>query len=255
MKDNPFESVAIHPKANEAIKGGHFQLDYFRNFRFLFESSNGFVNLLLCSVIQLIPVIGPIILMGYQYEISESLVRQRGGVYPDFTFDRFTNYLVRGVWPFLVALIVGLTTIPIFFLFWFAFMFAMTAVNFNASPAIAIAIPVGVFFFWIGFILFANLLLIPFSSRAGLGQDFGKSFDFAFARSFIGLVWKELLLGILIIALCSPFIAFAGILLLIVGYFPAIALISMAVGFHHHQLYCLYLSRGGTPIPFKPLEN
>jgi hypothetical protein len=44
----------------------------------------------------------------------------------------------------------------------------------------------------------------------------------------------------------------AGALVLCIGAYPAGAIVGMAHAFMFYQLYSLYLSRGGTPIPLKP---
>src|SRR6516225_3384550 len=112
---------------------------YLQSYSFLFGSRNWVNNLLLASLCVLIPVIGPIILIGYLFEVIDVLLGRRpwpsdkktanraseairepplvtprletpahDGAYPDLTFDRLGEHLTRGVWPFLVQLIVSL---------------------------------------------------------------------------------------------------------------------------------------------------
>src|SRR5262245_15579904 len=78
-------------------------MQYVRAYRYIFDSLKWMTNVLLCAVCSLIPVIGPLILFGYMFELVEFMHRRKSDVgYPDFTFDRFSTYLMRGLWPFLV---------------------------------------------------------------------------------------------------------------------------------------------------------
>src|SRR5262245_40908593 len=84
---------------------------------FVKKKPGGFTNLLYGCVCVLIPVVGPIILLGYRAEIAEDLERDpQLEDYPDFTFNRFADYLQRGIWPFLMQLIVSLAATALIFL-------------------------------------------------------------------------------------------------------------------------------------------
>lgn len=90
-------------------------------FRYLFERSGGFVNLLLITVCQFIPVVGPIVLLGYRAEVSVALDNDPNMLrHPKFDFNRFGEYLSRGVWPFLIALIMSFLSVPIVMESWFS---------------------------------------------------------------------------------------------------------------------------------------
>jgi len=87
-------------------------MKYMESYRFLFRSPNWITNLLLCTVAQFVPVIGPMVFLGYQFEIIEFLHRRGDGDYPDVDLDRLNRYLGRGAWLFLVHLVVYLPLIP-----------------------------------------------------------------------------------------------------------------------------------------------
>ena len=61
-------------------------------FRYFVTKPGGFTNLLLLSVCQLIPGIGPIVIMGYRAEVAEALDRDDGlRRHPNFDFGRFVE--------------------------------------------------------------------------------------------------------------------------------------------------------------------
>src|SRR5580692_5496549 len=89
-------------------------MNFIQAFRYILDRPGGSVNLLLITVSQFIPVVGPIVLLGYRAEVSVALEHDpRLKRHPKFDFGRFVQYLTRGVWPFLISLILSLTIIPV----------------------------------------------------------------------------------------------------------------------------------------------
>src|SRR5258708_32650071 len=85
-----------------------------RMLSYVFENPNWFMNLLLAALCALIPIIGPIVLKGYLYEAVIGLLAVGGARYPDFNFSRFGDYLMRGLWPFLVGLVCSFALLPFY---------------------------------------------------------------------------------------------------------------------------------------------
>src|ERR1700687_1905721 len=81
-------------------------MKYIYSYRFLFESPNWLMNLLAAAICLVVPVVGPMVFLGYVFEIIESLHRRKGSPYPDFDTKQLMKYLTRGLWPFLVRLVV-----------------------------------------------------------------------------------------------------------------------------------------------------
>lgn len=78
-------------------------------FRYAIDRTGGWTNVLLITVCFLIPIVGPIVMMGYRAEVAEALIRDPDlRRHPLFKFDRFAEYLSRGVWAFLIALVVSI---------------------------------------------------------------------------------------------------------------------------------------------------
>src|SRR5438093_320718 len=83
-------------------------------FSYFLSKRGGFTNLLLLTLCQLIPVIGPIVALGYRAEVPLALSRDSDRRrHPNFDFNRFVKYLTRGLWPFLVGLIVAFLGLPV----------------------------------------------------------------------------------------------------------------------------------------------
>ncbi len=231
------------------------ELDYLRSLQFITENPKWLQNVLFLAVCQMLPIVGPLLISGYQFEVAESLLhRTRSGTYVDFDFDRFKDYLLRGLWPFLVTLVFSMIlTFPLAIL-WMGSFFVMMAVGKSNGPAPELVI-LGfacVFFVVMVISIAFNVLLVPLLLRAGYSQDFGQAFNLQFAKNFLALMWKETLLATLFLAVISIPLFFAGMLLCFVGVYFTVSILMLAYAhLIDYQLYALYLSRGGEPIPLK----
>jgi hypothetical protein len=95
------------------------------------------------------------------------------------------------------------------------------------------------------------LVTLPMSMRAGLSGEIGEGFNFAFVKDFLARTWKDALLANLWMMAIGQIVGLLGLMLCVVGIYPAAAL-NMFEGTHlHWQLYGIYLSRGGAAIPLK----
>ena len=227
-------------------------MQYFRAYGFIFDSPQWLITLLIGIVCMFVPVVGPMVFMGYLYDVIEALHRDPEQVYPPFDFNRLLDYLIRGAWPFLVRLLVSL---PFVFL---------TALLVGVCIAVAVAVSGGdssgpgwvlvpVAIFVVFACMFAmSLVAMPMALCAGLAQDFAAGFDTAFVRDFLARVWRELIIAELFLGFSGLTLVVLGYAALCVGVYPAAVWINCAMFHLHYQLYELYLQRGGTPIPLKP---
>lgn len=228
---------------------------YLDSYGYIFRSPDWGTNVLLGGLCQLIPIVGPIVMWGYQFEIIDSLLRQSEAIYPKFDFNRFVDYLKRGVWPFLVGLILGAIMMPVMIVLQVMMSAGMAAVGAaaeNDSDGAAIAIMVvvmGVFF--LAIMVLTTLMwfiTVPMALRAGLSQDIGESFRLAWIKDFVSRVWKEQLLSALFLSVTSFVVVMVGLALCCVGVYPAVAVIMFAQAHIYYQLYSLFLRRGGAPV-------
>jgi len=231
-------------------------MHYLRSYLFIFDSPKWALNLLFGAVCLLIPAVGPLLVQGYCFEVIEALHRRRRDTdYPEFTFEKFVPYLVRGVWPFLVGLVIMVPLGFLFFIGFFGIGVASAAVAGGGRGPAGNAAGVLILLMYLGFFLLLALVsfvTMPLLLRAGLIQDFAPAFALAFAKDFLGKMWVEMLLSTLFLWVTSPFVLLAGVLAFCVGYIPAAMIILLAQHHLWYQLYELYLQRGGQPIPLKP---
>jgi hypothetical protein len=204
----------------------------------------------------IIPVIGQLVFMGYQYEVAENLCLTRGSRYPDFDVNRFADYLGRSIWPFLVSLVSAVVMIPLVIVIYVMLIAAVAGAASAGGDELGGVLAVLAFLVvmvlgmaaWIGVLL----VLTPMTLRAGLQQDFAAAFDFGWIMDFIKKTWVEMVLSTLFMAFSGVLVALIGYMALCIGAFASMAIILLAQAHFMYQLYTLYLSRGGTPIPFKP---
>ncbi|MCE9555531.1 MAG: DUF4013 domain-containing protein [Planctomycetes bacterium] len=238
--------LSTPPSTRTAIEWGE-------SVNFLFREPNWVMTLLLGTVCQFIPVIGPIVLMGYQFEVVIDLTTSQGAGYRPFDFNRFVAYLKRGVWPFLVALITMMVMIPLFYIAMIAVVFAGIGTGHAVGGGVGgvLAVIVG----FVGFLLLTalmavmNLVMQPMLLCAALTQQLGQAFRFDLVRDFISRIGKEMFLAFLFQMLVGWLLLFVGMLACFVGMYPAMIVMFMMQGHLLYQLYELYRARGGEVIP------
>ncbi len=256
---NPYQASTTDPKPH---LGERESMEYMRAINYVTESPKWTMNLLwgsLCILsTQVIPIVGQLLWIGYQFEIVEDLLRHPGRVgYPDFDKDRFKEYLTRGLWIFLVMLVVMVVFAPVMGVMVLGLM-AVVGVLGAASGGDEQAIGIGVFVMMavmmvlmFVFSIVMTVVVTPLTIRAGLTQDFRASFDFAWIKDFMRQMWIETLLAQLFWMASAVLLYLLGALACLIGVFPAVAFVLLVQGHLYMQLYQLYLSRGGQPIPFK----
>jgi len=259
MSTNPFAAPQTPPYAplpkTPAFKPIE-RLQYLRMYQYIFDNPNWVTNVLLGGLCGLIPVVGPIVLLGYQYEIVIGLLMNGGQRYPDFDFNRFADYLMRGVWPFLVQLVAGLVLMLPVMLVMMVPLFALMglAANTHDNAAAGVGLLLG-FLVWMLIMILVSLVpaivLIPMQMRAGLALDFGVAFNFGWIVDFIKKTWLDMLLGLLFLAFTATLLVLLGYVACLIGVFFAMPIIYLAQAHFVYELYLLFLSRGGEAIPIK----
>jgi hypothetical protein len=203
-----------------------------------------------------IPILPYLLIVGHMFEMIESLYLTRGTRYPDFDFNRFSEYLGRGIWPLLIGFIFVFPLLILIYGGMVAVVFAAAAAGAaggdELGPVLAVVVGLLGFVMLIAILMGIGLLVTPMVLRAGLQQDFGGAFDFGWAFDFVKKTWVEMVLCSLFMQLTGMLLHMLGFLALCIGVYVASAVVMMAHGYFLYQLYSLYLSRGGTPIPLKP---
>jgi hypothetical protein len=113
----------------------------------------------------------------------------------------------------------------------------------------SILLILGVFGCYILMFLVMILLQVPLRLRATITQDFGSSFNWRFYKHFYSLVWPEVLQAGAFSVFITAVLMIAGVVACYVGMFFTMPLTFYV--WHHleRQLYDVYLSRGGDPVP------
>jgi hypothetical protein len=221
-----------------------------------FKSPKWTMNMLLGGVCALIPFIGQIVLKGWLITGFWGRDDDRPESFPDFDFNKFGKYLERGLWPFLVTLVTSLVLGMVFAVFMVPFAMIMSLLSGGShgheNGCVGAFMAMFMFFFYIMMIVAIVFLITPLVLRASITQDFGQSFDFAFVKRFVSLVWKEILLSALFQIVVSMALVCLGALVLCVGMYFAVVPAYFCWIHLQKQLYRLYLSRGGEPVPPSP---
>lgn len=257
---NPYQPPQSFPTADAPQKPApdvhQEKLQYLRSYQYIFENPEWMTVVLWGALLAIIPVAGPLVMLGYMFVVIDSLLESKATRYPVLDLNRFVDYLVRGLWPFLATLVVSLVLIPVFFVvFFLVFMVLGIAGQAGgedaAGAAMLIMMPL-LFLIEIVAIFAVNLISLPLMLRAGLAQDFGETFNFAWIKDFVRKMWVETLLAILFLMVSSIPLVLLGYLACCIGVLLVQPVIMLAYAHLLYQLYAIYLTRGGTPVFAKP---
>lgn len=255
VKPNPYEPARAHPVAPTK----EFRVNHSQALNFVFESPSWIQNILLLTLCVFIPIVGPIVVYGYQFEMIEYLHRSRGSRYPDFTFNRFSEYLSRGLWVFLVALIINLVAIPLIWGIMFGGIVVIGLVAGTVGPdAAGMSMILTVPFFVVAMVtawVFMAIIMAPMLLGAGLAQDFGQGFNMSFISEFISNTWKQIIVSTLVVVMVSFATTLVGALAVCIGMYFAMSYMMMVMAHLGWQMYELHLSKGGARIPLKPVAQ
>jgi hypothetical protein len=221
-----------------------------------FKSPKWMMNTLLAGLCVFIPFVGPIVIKGWLITGFWGREDERCETFPDFDFNNFGKYLERGLWPFLVTLVSGLVLGVVLSVFIVPIVMLITLLiptdNGTAGGCAAALLFTVMMVFYVVMVAALMLVLTPLTLRASMTQDFGESFNFAFVKKFIALTWKEIILSSLFLMAASVILVCVGVLALCIGMYFATVPVYFCWIHLHKQLYALYLSRGGEPIPLSP---
>src|SRR4029079_9075263 len=78
------------------------------------KSPKWMTNLLLAAVCCIIPIVGPMVVLGWLITGFWSRQDESPVTFPDFDFGKFGVWLQRGLWPFLVAIVASIAVYIVF---------------------------------------------------------------------------------------------------------------------------------------------
>lgn len=228
-------------------------IGYAEGLRFQFAHPQWMMTLLFGTICQFIPVVGPLVFLGYQFETLIDLTTSRGAQFRPFDWNRFVPYLKRGLWPFLAAMVMALVAVPL--LYFLLIVIVIGAAGLASLGGEDLGPVIGFVGMVVGLVLFMvatvglQVLLQPLLLRAALTQNFAEGFQLSFATDFIRRVRKELVYCLLF-QMAVGFVAILlGMLACFFGIYPAMIVMLLMQAHLQFQLYELYRARGGETIP------
>jgi len=237
------------------------RMEYMRSYQYIFENPDWIKTVLFLGLLYIaaaIPMVGLVIqvlYLGFQFEVIEWLLRTQGRQYPTFDFNRFGDYLGRGIWPFLANLVASFVLFPVIYIGMFAGILVVggvvSAAGEDAGPVIGFALGSVLFLAFMAISFPAMFVMVAMILRAGLSQDFASAFQFNWIFDFCKRMWLEMLLAGLFLMATGFVLSLLGLLALCVGLLFTMPLVLLSSAHLLYQLYVVYLSRGGMPVPIK----
>ena len=259
----PGQPYPMQPQFSEPYGPPPYQdsIDFGRAVGAPFKSPNWVMNvvwLVICFLLSMV-VVGGIILYGYQFDVIDRRSRGRGTTWPDFDANRFGEYLSRGLWPWLVNIVLGMAiVIPM----WVVMGISMAVIGAvfgdpaeGGSPLGALLVFAVLGVFMLALIAATMFILGPCVLRAGLANDFGQGFNFRWAIDFGKRTWGQMILAFLFAMVIGIVAEFAGALACFVGLLVTFPIAQLMITDFGAQLYDIYLTRGGEPVPTRQAQN
>lgn len=216
-----------------------------------FETEEKWMTLLLLSLCQFIPIVGPMVLIGY-FTRRFALTRT-GGLAPDFKFDDFGEYLQIGLWPTLAYLLLSVIAIPLILLAEIPMIVAFFKLQSEPESMAPIFVAMAITY---SLMIFISFLLILFASpvvlRSSLMKSFEEGFSMCFVFGFIKKVGLSFMFWMFVLWIIVVAASVLGMLAFFIGSI-FVGTVAMYAGFHVlYQHYDLYLERGGEEIKIHP---
>lgn len=219
------------------------------------KSDGLFSSLAAGALLSIIPIVGIMALHGWAAEISQRVHLRNPNPIPRLRLQDFSYWLKRGVPRFVVSLIahfamqMALTIVimPMYIALFFAELAQSTPL------LVAVMIGFGLVTILLSFVamVFQSALLV----RADLTEDIGQSLKIAPAFEFGKRTFRIALVALMLTAMLSMVLVFAGMLFFFVGIFFAIPASVALMAHVRTQIYEVDLRRTGKAIPVRPPQH
>lgn len=230
------------------------RIRYLQNWTFLFKQPEWGNRFMMATVINLIPLVGPIMVQGWTAELMHRRVRGDGRL-PDFS--DIGRLLKNGLHPFLLTLVFGVLMSIIINVVVMVAMFGVGVVvtalgSAGLDEGVQMVLALGsqlvialfVLLVVIALIVPFNAALITVEMTGNMGDGFKPAKVLQVAKSAIG----PLILGSFINGVFSIVLFCLGYVACFVGLFPAITLIAIANAELRIQVYRRFLAGGGESL-------
>ncbi|MEM7478021.1 MAG: DUF4013 domain-containing protein [Planctomycetota bacterium] len=215
-------------------------------FQAIWDSHNRVNNLLwltICSVATSF-IIGNIAILGYGSDVLKARSGRPEHPNQDVDPERLGDYLSNGLWPFLVSFVIQFAVGALISVPFGIMVFVASLLLGDAAPVVfLLSFPLMIILS-----IVISIYSVPFVLRCMICQDFAQAFDLGWARTFVGLMWKEMVSSGIAFMLLAIVLNLFGVLACGIGLFVTNG-ITMGAAMHLlAQWYEIYLSRGGEPV-------
>ncbi len=231
-------------------------MDTKRALTYVTEHPQWLPNLGIVTIAQLVPLLGPIVLLGYFAYVIESVRRggeADGSPYPMLELDRLSEFASRGFRIFLILALATVIVMPIFLMVYFGVFLAtqLPLILLGDSTLSVVlglvSIPV-VFFVFVTMLISVLVLITPLHLRAALNEDLAAAYSLDYIRDYLRRYWKPTAATLSVVMALSVAAMLGGMLALFIGMFPAMAYMQFV---HNHMLAQLadgYERAGGLSL-------
>lgn len=218
--------------------------------RFALDAPERNHNLLVGSVLLLIPLAGPVAFKGFLCEVHQRLARATEPSVLRLELSDISHYLGRGFTPSLVQLVIGL---PVVLFGYVAFAAALVVSASVEPPPTWVSLLVLVCFtvFGLALALLLSVLFNAARTRAELTENFVATlalaplFHYAVATAPTVLVKNVVFFG------AALAMSLAGLLVCCIGAYPVGVLLQIAAVHLRWQVYDSFVKNGGPPVELK----
>lgn len=242
-------------------------MEYLRGLRKLREdpdwlSKVGVGTLLFLSA-AIIPFVGQVAMAGWSALILRRAVAGQDETLPRLSIDfdylgklfgtGFKGFVAAFVWGLPAGLLIGVGVVVMYVGMVFGAVTASSSGEDEAALAVlclfAAGLPV--------LMIVATILALPAQMalvRAELADDLNQGLQFGAVIEMTRKVFRELLIGALILGVVQTLMVFGSAFLCYLPLFPCLVAMQVARAYVGAQLYQLYVERGGAPVTTGPLD-
>lgn len=212
-------------------------MEFGRAFSYAFEDSEWIKKVGIAALVFLIPLVGPIILMGWSLEIIRRVILDDPLPLPDWS--NFGGFVGKGFKALVVVLAYALPVILVVICGQAITFGSAAALGENSDAAGTVALVAGICMgcFALIFGILAGLLIPPALGNLATTEEVGAAFRFGEVFGLLRSAIGPYLISIIIISLVSPILASIGSLVCGIGALAAVAYTQVITSHLYGQAY------------------
>lgn len=237
-------------------------MEYLRGWRALRKDPQWISKVLIGTLAQFVPVVGPIVLAGWRSLMLRRAVSGQDAPLPrlDFDFEHLKSLLFTGFKGFLAQLLWSLPLVVILlgtYVGCIASAFFVAAMASSGDgPGVLPVLIILLFCVLVPILVIVTSLPLNIATlRAELTDDLAPAMRIKDVLAMTRFMAKELIVGQLVlmgigIGVLLPF----GVITLGLGLYPGAIVMQVIGAYWQAEVYKRYLEKGGAPLPVGPLE-